>query len=69
MHAIGMFDRKGPLTTDGFEGSGANFMPVQGRIRGRMPTVLPMSATGMSHLGNSGLNLYLSAGIKECRRL
>ncbi len=27
MHAIGMFDRKGPLTTDGFEGSGADFMP------------------------------------------
>ncbi|MBB3064863.1 cysteine hydrolase [Limibacillus halophilus] len=27
MHAIGMFDRKGPLSTDGFEGSGADFMP------------------------------------------
>ncbi len=27
MHAIGMFDRQGPLTTDGFEGSGADFMP------------------------------------------
>jgi len=27
MHAIGMFDRKGPLTTTGFEGSGADFMP------------------------------------------
>lgn len=27
MHAIGMFDRKGPLTTEGFEGSGADFMP------------------------------------------
>lgn len=27
MHAIGMFDRKGPLTTDGFAGSGADFMP------------------------------------------
>jgi nicotinamidase-related amidase len=27
MHKIGMFDRKGPLTTDGFEGSGADFMP------------------------------------------
>jgi nicotinamidase-related amidase len=27
MHTIGMFDRKGPLTTDGFEGSGADFMP------------------------------------------
>jgi nicotinamidase-related amidase len=27
MHAIGMFDRKGPLNTDGFEGSGADFMP------------------------------------------
>ena len=27
MHAIGMFDRKGPLTTDGFKGSGADFMP------------------------------------------
>ncbi len=27
MHSIGMFDRKGPLTTDGFEGSGADFMP------------------------------------------
>ena len=27
MHAIGMFDRKGPLDTDGFEGSGADFMP------------------------------------------
>ncbi len=33
-------------------------VPVQGRIRGRMPIVLPMSATGMSHLGTSGLNLY-----------
>jgi len=27
MHAIGMFNRKGPLTTDGFNGSGADFMP------------------------------------------
>lgn len=27
MHKIGMFDRKGPLTTEGFEGSGADFMP------------------------------------------
>ena len=27
MHKIGMFDRKGPLTVDGFEGSGADFMP------------------------------------------
>lgn len=27
MHAIGMFDRQGPLTTEGFEGSGADFMP------------------------------------------
>nr|WP_292774122.1 cysteine hydrolase [Mesorhizobium sp.] len=26
MHAIGMFDRKGPLSLDGFEGSGADFM-------------------------------------------
>jgi len=27
MHAIGMFDRKGPLTLEGFDGSGADFMP------------------------------------------
>jgi nicotinamidase-related amidase len=27
MHKIGMFDRKGPLTVEGFEGSGADFMP------------------------------------------
>lgn len=27
MHKIGMFDRKGALTLDGFEGSGADFMP------------------------------------------
>ncbi len=27
MHSIGMFDRKGPLSLDGFEGSGADFMP------------------------------------------
>lgn len=27
MHNIGMFDRKGPLTLDGFENSGADFMP------------------------------------------
>ncbi len=27
MHAIGMFDRKGPLTLDGFQGSGADFLP------------------------------------------
>lgn len=27
MHAIGMFDRAGPLTLEGFEGSGADFMP------------------------------------------
>ncbi|WP_226573880.1 isochorismatase family protein [Acuticoccus sediminis] len=26
-HDLGMFDRKGPLTLDGFEGSGAEFMP------------------------------------------
>ncbi len=26
MHDIGMFDRKGPLNLDGFEGSGADFM-------------------------------------------
>ncbi len=27
MHKIGMFDRKGPLSVEGFEGSGADFMP------------------------------------------
>ena len=27
MHAIGMFDRKGPYTLDGFDGSGSDFMP------------------------------------------
>ena len=27
MHAIGMFDRQGPLRLDEFEGSGADFMP------------------------------------------
>lgn len=27
MHQIGMFDRKGPYTLDGFEGSGSDFMP------------------------------------------
>lgn len=27
MHDIGMFGRKGPLTLDGFEGSGADFLP------------------------------------------
>ena len=27
MHSIGRFDRKGPLTLDGFEDSGADFMP------------------------------------------
>ena len=27
MHKIGMFDRAGALTTDGFENSGADFMP------------------------------------------
>ncbi|MCV6601309.1 MAG: cysteine hydrolase [Cohaesibacter sp.] len=27
MHKIGMFDRKGPLILDGFEASGADFMP------------------------------------------
>jgi nicotinamidase-related amidase len=27
MHAIGMFDRKGPYTTEGFDGSGSDFMP------------------------------------------
>jgi nicotinamidase-related amidase len=27
MHKIGMFDRKGALDVDGFEGSGADFMP------------------------------------------
>lgn len=27
MHAIGMFDRPGPLDMDGFAGSGADFMP------------------------------------------
>lgn len=27
MHSIGMFDRKGSLTLEGFDGSGADFMP------------------------------------------
>lgn len=27
MHAIGMFDRRGPYTLEGFDGSGADFMP------------------------------------------
>lgn len=27
MHSIGMFDRRGPYTLEGFEGSGADFMP------------------------------------------
>lgn len=27
MHNIGMFDRKGPLVLEGFDGSGADFMP------------------------------------------
>src|SRR5262245_25596825 len=26
-HKLGMFDRRGPLTLDGFKGSGADFMP------------------------------------------
>ena len=26
MHKIGMFDRRGPLTTEGFEGSGADWL-------------------------------------------
>ncbi len=29
-------------------------VPVQGRVRGRMPIVLSLSATGRSHLGNPG---------------
>ncbi len=28
MHDLGIFDRKGPLNLDGFEGSGADFMAV-----------------------------------------
>jgi nicotinamidase-related amidase len=28
MHKIGMFDRKGPLTTEGFEGSGADWLEL-----------------------------------------
>ena len=28
MHKIGMFDRKGPLTTEGFEGSGADWLAL-----------------------------------------
>ena len=33
MHAVGMFDRKGPLTTAGFEGSGADWhAPLQDLI-------------------------------------
>ena len=28
MHDIGMFDRSGPLSLDGFEGSGADWLPV-----------------------------------------
>ena len=27
MHAIGMFDREGPYVTEGFDGSGSDFMP------------------------------------------
>ena len=27
MHKIGMFDRRGPLTTEGFDGSGADWLP------------------------------------------
>lgn len=27
MHAIGMFDRKGPLDLEGFDNSGADWMP------------------------------------------
>jgi len=27
MHQIGMFDRKGPLTVEGFQNSGADWMP------------------------------------------
>lgn len=32
MHAIGMFDRKGPTNLDGFAGSGADFMPEYGEF-------------------------------------
>lgn len=28
MHSVGMFDRKGALTVDGFEGSGADWLPL-----------------------------------------
>ena len=28
MHAIGMFDRKSPVSLDGFQGSGADFLPA-----------------------------------------
>jgi nicotinamidase-related amidase len=32
MHSIGMFDRKGPLTLDGFAGSGADFLGEYGEF-------------------------------------
>ncbi len=38
-------------------------MTTQGRIRGRMPIVLPFSVTGRSHLGNTGLDEMSRAGI------
>ncbi len=40
MHAIGMFDRKGPLTTEGFEGSGADFMPEYKEYIGDGKTII-----------------------------
>ncbi len=40
---------------------------AQGRIRGRMPTVLPLSAIGRSHLGNPGLVVPLLSGTRYTR--
>lgn len=70
-HKLGMFDRKGPLTLDGFEGSGAEWMPEfkeyieDGKTIVCSPHKLygPQANDLILQLGKQGVNQIILAGM------
>jgi len=71
MHKIGMFDRKGPLNLEGFENSGADFMPQYKKYINNGETIVtsphkvygPESNDLALQLRKRGINKVILAGM------
>lgn len=71
MHSVGMFSRRGPLTLDGFEGSGADFLPAYREhiLDGRTAVASPHKIVGpesndlVLQLRKRGVSQVLLAGM------